>query len=76
MDTVDVFFLIIIQYISVYTPLSLIILWWQLCQKGIQVTVVCPGPIETSNNSGAKVSSEVCTVANLSSIVRVKKDTS
>ncbi|KAK7340392.1 hypothetical protein VNO77_21094 [Canavalia gladiata] len=30
----------------------------ELCQKGIQVTVVCPGPIETSNNSGAKVSSE------------------
>ncbi|KAA3487778.1 dehydrogenase/reductase SDR family member 7 isoform X1 [Gossypium australe] len=34
-----------------------------LCQKGIKVTVVCPGPIETSNGSGAstsgtKVSSE------------------
>ncbi|XP_040942032.1 uncharacterized oxidoreductase YqjQ isoform X2 [Gossypium hirsutum] len=36
----------------------------ELCQKGIKVTVVCPGPIETSNGSGAttsgtKVSSEV-----------------
>ncbi|KAB1994527.1 hypothetical protein ES319_D13G104900v1 [Gossypium barbadense] len=35
----------------------------ELCQKGIKVTVVCPGPIETSNGSGAttsgtKVSSE------------------
>ncbi|KAK7243208.1 hypothetical protein RIF29_37998 [Crotalaria pallida] len=30
----------------------------ELCQKGINVTVVCPGPIETSKNSGAKVSSE------------------
>ncbi|KAI9078388.1 hypothetical protein K1719_039607 [Acacia pycnantha] len=26
----------------------------ELCQKGIKVTVVCPGPIETSNDSGAK----------------------
>ncbi|XP_027350336.1 dehydrogenase/reductase SDR family member 7 isoform X2 [Abrus precatorius] len=30
----------------------------ELCQKGIRVTVVCPGPIETSNNSAAKASSE------------------
>ncbi|KAE9621992.1 hypothetical protein Lal_00032729 [Lupinus albus] len=30
----------------------------ELCQKGIKVTVVCPGPIDTSNNSGAKVSKE------------------
>ncbi|XVF41441.1 hypothetical protein PTKIN_Ptkin01aG0280100 [Pterospermum kingtungense] len=35
----------------------------ELCQKGIKVTVVCPGPIETSNGSGAttsgtKISSE------------------
>ncbi|TKY65331.1 Dehydrogenase/reductase SDR family member 7 [Spatholobus suberectus] len=30
----------------------------ELCQKGIRVTVVCPGPIETSNNSGSKVPSE------------------
>ncbi|GLT95562.1 hypothetical protein SLE2022_132380 [Rubroshorea leprosula] len=26
----------------------------ELCQKGIKVTVVCPGPIETSNGSGAR----------------------
>ncbi|XP_054800927.1 uncharacterized protein LOC129305048 isoform X1 [Prosopis cineraria] len=26
----------------------------ELCQKGIKVTVVCPGPIETSNVSAAK----------------------
>ncbi|KAM1251306.1 hypothetical protein FF1_033809 [Malus domestica] len=43
----------------------------ELCQKGIQVTIVCPGPIETSNASGAassenkasrekRVSSERC----------------
>ncbi|CAJ1823790.1 unnamed protein product [Sphenostylis stenocarpa] len=31
----------------------------ELCQKGIRVTVVCPGPIETSNNAGSKVPSEV-----------------
>ncbi|KAK7394641.1 hypothetical protein VNO78_15174 [Psophocarpus tetragonolobus] len=30
----------------------------ELCLKGIQVTVVCPGPIETSNNAGSKVPSE------------------
>lgn len=30
----------------------------ELCQKGIQVTVVCPGPIETANNSGSQVPSE------------------
>ncbi|XP_014523182.1 dehydrogenase/reductase SDR family member 7 isoform X1 [Vigna radiata var. radiata] len=30
----------------------------ELCQKGIRVTVVCPGPIETSNNAGSKVPSE------------------
>ncbi|XP_006602847.1 uncharacterized oxidoreductase SERP2049 isoform X2 [Glycine max] len=30
----------------------------ELCQKGIQVTVVCPGPIETSNNAGSRVPSE------------------
>ncbi|KAK8532226.1 hypothetical protein V6N13_131561 [Hibiscus sabdariffa] len=28
----------------------------ELCQKGIKVTVVCPGPVETSN--GSKVSTE------------------
>ncbi|KAK6232389.1 hypothetical protein QUC31_010378 [Theobroma cacao] len=28
----------------------------ELCQKGIKVTVVCPGPIETSNGSGATTS--------------------
>lgn len=28
----------------------------ELFQKGIKVTVVCPGPIETSNNSGVKTS--------------------
>ncbi|OVA11070.1 Short-chain dehydrogenase/reductase SDR [Macleaya cordata] len=28
----------------------------ELCQKGIKVTVVCPGPIETSNGSGASSS--------------------
>ncbi|KAL2958732.1 hypothetical protein AAZX31_18G224900 [Glycine max] len=32
----------------------------ELCQKGIQVTVVCPGPIETSNNAGSRVPSEWC----------------
>ncbi|XVE90663.1 hypothetical protein DITRI_Ditri20bG0095200 [Diplodiscus trichospermus] len=35
----------------------------ELCQKGIMVTVVCPGPIETSNGSGAsekRVSAERC----------------
>lgn len=37
----------------------------QLYQKGIRVTVVCPGPIETSTGSGAEVMgkkgvSEVC----------------
>ena len=37
----------------------------QLYQKGIRVTVVCPGPIETSTSSGAEVVgkkgvSEVC----------------
>ncbi|GAB2287135.1 hypothetical protein Dimus_021521 [Dionaea muscipula] len=43
----------------------------ELCQKGIKVTIVCPGPIETSKNSGAgtpiqkgiserRVSSERC----------------
>lgn len=30
----------------------------ELCQKGIQVTVVCPGPIETANNAGSRVPSE------------------
>ncbi|CAM8963780.1 unnamed protein product [Rhodiola kirilowii] len=32
----------------------------ELCRKGIKVTIVCPGPIETSNDSaiGRKVSSE------------------
>ncbi|XP_020219047.1 dehydrogenase/reductase SDR family member 7 [Cajanus cajan] len=30
----------------------------ELCQKGIQVTVVCPGPIATSNNAGSRVPSE------------------
>uniref|UniRef100_A0A7N0UKX7 Ketoreductase domain-containing protein n=1 Tax=Kalanchoe fedtschenkoi TaxID=63787 RepID=A0A7N0UKX7_KALFE len=32
----------------------------ELCRKGIKVTIVCPGPIETSNDSGTgkKVSSE------------------
>ncbi|XP_061351195.1 uncharacterized protein LOC133296263 isoform X2 [Gastrolobium bilobum] len=30
----------------------------ELCQKGIGVTVVCPGPIETSKNSEVNVSSE------------------
>ncbi|XP_030540695.1 dehydrogenase/reductase SDR family member 7 isoform X3 [Rhodamnia argentea] len=29
-----------------------------LCQKGIKVTVVCPGPIETSNGSGATTSTK------------------
>ncbi|XP_028247735.1 dehydrogenase/reductase SDR family member 7-like [Glycine soja] len=29
-----------------------------LCQKGIQVTVICPGPIATSNNAGSRVPSE------------------
>ncbi|KAK9293297.1 hypothetical protein L1049_021289 [Liquidambar formosana] len=28
----------------------------ELCQKGIKVTIVCPGPIETSNGSGASTS--------------------
>ncbi|KAL5567065.1 hypothetical protein UlMin_030229 [Ulmus minor] len=28
----------------------------ELCQKGIKVTVVCPGPIETSTGSGASTS--------------------
>ncbi|KAF7805281.1 dehydrogenase/reductase SDR family member 7 [Senna tora] len=28
----------------------------ELCQKGIKVTVVCPGPIETSNSYGEKTS--------------------
>ncbi|RDX91998.1 yqjQ, partial [Mucuna pruriens] len=46
----------------------------ELCQKGIGVTVVCPGPIETSNNAGSKVPSEVCVFANSSSITTVKKD--
>ncbi|KAK7295214.1 hypothetical protein RJT34_18119 [Clitoria ternatea] len=37
----------------------------ELCQQGIRVTVVCPGPIETSNNTGMvssekRVSSEKC----------------
>lgn len=38
------------------------LLWLnQLCRKGIKVTTVCPGPIETSNDSvtRGKVSSEV-----------------
>ncbi|KAF8402368.1 hypothetical protein HHK36_013323 [Tetracentron sinense] len=30
----------------------------ELCQKGIKVTVVCPGPIETSNGSGASTSGQ------------------
>ncbi|KAK7381464.1 hypothetical protein VNO80_00007 [Phaseolus coccineus] len=30
----------------------------ELCLKGIRVTVVCPGPIETSNNAGSRVPSE------------------
>ncbi|XP_058756121.1 uncharacterized protein LOC131629352 [Vicia villosa] len=30
----------------------------ELCQKGIQVTVVCPGPIQTVNNAGSQVPSE------------------
>ncbi|XP_003534499.1 dehydrogenase/reductase SDR family member 7 [Glycine max] len=30
----------------------------ELCQKGIQVTVICPGPIATSNNAGSRVPSE------------------
>ncbi|XP_048137176.1 dehydrogenase/reductase SDR family member 7 isoform X4 [Rhodamnia argentea] len=30
----------------------------ELCQKGIKVTVVCPGPIETSNGSGATTSTK------------------
>ncbi|KAF8027789.1 hypothetical protein BT93_E0649 [Corymbia citriodora subsp. variegata] len=30
----------------------------ELCQKGIKVTVVCPGPIETSNGSGATASTK------------------
>lgn len=31
----------------------------ELCQKGIKVTVVCPGPIRTSNVSGATASRHV-----------------
>ncbi|XP_031249352.1 dehydrogenase/reductase SDR family member 7 isoform X2 [Pistacia vera] len=31
----------------------------ELCQKGIKVTVVCPGPIETSNGSGAPASGKM-----------------
>lgn len=51
-----------------YHNIFLFLLWFnyvaQLCQKGIKVTVVCPGPIETSNGTGAttseqKASSEV-----------------
>ncbi|KAF3452490.1 hypothetical protein FNV43_RR02923 [Rhamnella rubrinervis] len=30
----------------------------ELCQKGIRVTIVCPGPIETPTGSGSKVSGE------------------
>ncbi|RYR16609.1 hypothetical protein Ahy_B04g073640 isoform A [Arachis hypogaea] len=30
----------------------------ELSQKGIRVTVVCPGPIATSNNAGSRVPSE------------------
>ncbi|GMH13060.1 hypothetical protein Nepgr_014901 [Nepenthes gracilis] len=30
----------------------------ELCQKGIKVTVVCPGPIETSKSSGVGTSNE------------------
>ncbi|KAL5058655.1 hypothetical protein RYX36_030259 [Vicia faba] len=30
----------------------------ELCQKGIQVTVVCPGPIQRVNNAGSQVPSE------------------
>ncbi|XP_077229186.1 uncharacterized protein LOC143862078 isoform X1 [Tasmannia lanceolata] len=30
----------------------------ELCKKGIKVTVVCPGPIETSNGTGASSSEQ------------------
>ncbi|KAI3948380.1 hypothetical protein MKW92_044253 [Papaver armeniacum] len=30
----------------------------ELCQKGIKVTVVCPGPIDTSNGTGAGTSAQ------------------
>ncbi|XP_010509982.1 PREDICTED: dehydrogenase/reductase SDR family member 7-like isoform X1 [Camelina sativa] len=30
----------------------------EFCQKGIKVTVVCPGPIETSNGTGASTSED------------------
>ncbi|KAI3988119.1 hypothetical protein MKX01_011908 [Papaver californicum] len=30
----------------------------ELCQKGIEVTVVCPGPIDTSNGTGAGSSAQ------------------
>lgn len=32
--------------------LSTVLLAFQLCQKGIGVTVICPGPIQTENSSG------------------------
>lgn len=61
-----------IDYLVMLTELSLL----QLCQNGIKVTVVCPGPIETSNNSGAKPvekgSSEVFSFSNSSSFYLCK----
>ncbi|PPS02874.1 hypothetical protein GOBAR_AA17791 [Gossypium barbadense] len=55
--------LLLLFFLSLILPRGLLFSGMQLCQKGIKVTVVCPGPIETSNGSGAttsgtKVSSE------------------
>lgn len=44
-----------IEFNSLFT---IICAWNQFFQKGIKVTVVCPGPIETSNGTGTSTSED------------------
>jgi hypothetical protein len=48
------------QAIYVLSIYVMYLLWCmlQLCTKGIKVTIVCPGPIETPASSGASSSSQ------------------
>lgn len=47
-------FLVYAHFLQPYYIFNLVQL--QLYRKGIKVTVVCPGPVETSNGSGATTS--------------------
>lgn len=39
--------------------LIILLAWSKLCQKGIKITVICPGPIDTSTVPGATSSAQI-----------------